>query len=79
MTIVRPFILLKSIPSERYAAYKDRHIPIHARNIEELKKRHKVEKRMIEKEELQKRTEQFIKEKKLEAAINNHFKLLNII
>lgn len=79
MTIARPFVLFKKIPSERYAAYKDLHVPIHARNIEELKKRHKVEKRMIEKEELQKRTEQFIKEKKLEAAINNHFKLLNII
>lgn len=75
----RPFVLFKNIPSERYAPYKDRHIPIHARNIEALKKRHKVEKRMIEKEELQKRTEQFIREKKIETAINNHFRLLHVI
>jgi hypothetical protein len=69
----KPFVLFKNIPS------KDRHIPIHARNIEAFKKRQKVEKRMIEKEELQKRTEQFIREKKIETAINNHFRLLNVI
>lgn len=79
MTISKRFVSFKNIPAERYVPYKDRHASIHAHNIEELKKRHKVEKRIIEKEERQKRTEQFIKEKKLEAAITNHFKLLNII
>lgn len=75
----KPFVLFKSIPSERYAPYKDRHIPIHARNIEAAKKRQKVEKRLIEKEELQRRTELFIREKKIETAINEHFRLLNVI
>lgn len=80
MTIgTKPLALFKNIPSERYSPYKDRHVPIHARNIEAIKKRHKTEKRMIEKEELQKRTEQFIREKKIETAINNHFRLLNVI
>lgn len=75
----RPLVLFKNIPSERYSPYKDRHIPLHARNLEMVKTRNKIEKRMIEKETLQKRTEQFIREKKIETAINNYFKLLNII
>lgn len=36
-------------------------------------------KKAMRNEELQKRTEQFIREKKIETAINNHFRLLNVI
>ena len=75
----KPLALFKSIPKERYSVYKDRHAPIHTRNLEAAKKSHKSEKRLAEKEDLKKRTQEFIKEKKIETAINNYFKLLNIV
>ena len=80
MTILKEnFVLYKNIPSERYSPYKDRHIPIHLRNLETVKKNKKTEARKVENEILQKKVEQYIKYKKIETAINNHFKLLNII
>ena len=75
----KPFVLYKNIPSERYGPYKDRHILIHDRNLETIKKNKKNEARKVEHEILQKKVEQHIKYKKIETAINNHFKLLNII
>lgn len=80
MTVaLKPMALFKSIPSERYTPYRDRHIPIHARNMEVSKKRLKTEKNLIEKETLQKNITQYVRVKKIETAINNYFKLLNVI
>lgn len=75
----KPFVLYDNIPSRRPSPYKDRHIPIHIRNLVIVKKNKKNEIRKIETEILQKRVAQHIKYKKIETATNNHFKLLNII
>ncbi len=74
-----PFVLYKNIPQERYSPFKDRHIPIHVRNLETFKKNKENENKKIENEIFQKKVAQYIKFKKNETAINNHFKLLNII
>ena len=77
--LIKSQVSFKSLPPERYAPCKDRHIPIHIRNIEAAKKNHKNNKQKIEKDVLLKKAEQFIRYKKIETAINNHFKLLNVI
>lgn len=75
----KPLALFKNIPSERYTQYKDRHLAVHNRNLEATKKTQKAQARMTEKEDLKIRTQEFIKEKKIETAISNYFKLLNIV
>lgn len=74
-----PFILLKNIPSERYTPYKDRHIPIHARNQEVIKKRLKTEKKLIERNEHEKLRLEILREKKVEKEMAAQYKLLNVI
>lgn len=73
-------VFYKHIPAERYAAYKDRHRPIHARNIEVIKKRMKVEKRTREREVVTHTQKEITRERKIEKeyAISRH-RLLNII
>ena len=73
------FVLYKNIPSERYAPYKDRHRPIHARNQEVIKTRMKVEKRLIEHENAERIKEEIRFERRIEKEIAAHKRLLNII
>lgn len=73
------FVIYKNIPSERYAPYKDRHRPIHARNQDVIKSRMKLEKRLMEKEIVEDMKEQIRYQRRVEKEYAAHRRLLNII
>lgn len=73
------FVIYKHIPAERYAPYKDRHRPIHARNQDVIKKRMKTEKRSIQKEMVENRNEEIRYQRRIEKEYAAHKRLLNII
>ncbi|MEA9356210.1 hypothetical protein SHI21_08355 [Bacteriovorax sp. PP10] len=73
------FVIYKNIPSERYAPYKDPHRPLHARSLDVVKKRIKLEKIMMEKEIVENMKEEIRYQRRVEKEYAAHRRLLNII
>lgn len=73
------FIIYKNIPSERYSLHKDLHRPIHARNLDVVKKRIKLEKRLMEKEIIENVNAEIRYQRRIEKEYAAHKRLLNII